>query len=53
MQGLTADAGTRLAHCLAQKLAHDPDLRRLVEQWEALPAALRTGILAMLDAAQQ
>jgi hypothetical protein len=29
----------------------DPDLQRVLEAWPMLPAALRSGILAMIDAA--
>ena len=29
----------------------DPDLARVIEAWPKLPAAIRAGVLAMIDAA--
>ena len=40
-----------LAHSLAREMQINPDLARLIEAWPTLPAALRAGILAMIDAA--
>jgi hypothetical protein len=45
---------------LAHSLAHEtpkcpeiaPDLARLIDAWPTLPAALKAGILAMIDAVQ-
>jgi hypothetical protein len=47
------DSDTRaenLAHSLARQVENDPDLALIVERWEALPTALRAGILAMIKA---
>jgi hypothetical protein len=41
-----------LAHSLARETQIDPDLARLIDAWPTLPTALRTGILAMIDAAR-
>ena len=35
----------------ADPLPRDPDLAMLVERWDSLPAALKTGITAMVRAA--
>jgi hypothetical protein len=38
---------------LAVSLPFDPELARIVGAWPTLPAALRAGILAMIEAAQK
>jgi len=43
----------RLAFCLALLARKSPDLARLIDAWPTLPAALRAGILAMIDAARK
>jgi len=43
------DAG-HLASCLALLHQKSPDLALLVERWDALPEALRAGIVAMVTA---
>src|SRR5262249_51830138 len=40
-----------LAQTLAHELQNCPDLARVVAAWPALPAAIRAGILAMIEAA--
>ncbi len=40
-----------LASCLALLHQKSPDLALLVERWDALPDALRAGIVAMVKAA--
>jgi len=40
----------RLAFCLALLARKSPDLARVIDAWPVLPAALRAGILAMIDA---
>ncbi len=61
----SADAGTQLhttidtsestssvlAFCLAFLNRKSPDLALLVESWDALPEAVRAGIVAMVKAA--
>jgi hypothetical protein len=42
-----------LAHSLARETQIDPDLVRMIDAWPVLPAALKAGILAMIDAARQ
>jgi hypothetical protein len=39
----------RLAFCLALLARKSPDLARVIDAWPMLPAALRAGILAMID----
>jgi hypothetical protein len=41
-----------LAHSLAQDSQIDPDVARLIDAWPTLPAAIRMGILAMIEAAR-
>jgi hypothetical protein len=41
----------RLAFCLAHLTQKAPDLALLVESWDALPDAVRAGIVAMVKAA--
>jgi hypothetical protein len=41
-----------LASCLAFLNRKSPDLAMLVERWDALPEAVRAGIVAMVKAAQ-
>jgi hypothetical protein len=45
-------AAPHLAHSLARETPIDPDLALLVERWDALPEALRAGIVAMFKTAQ-
>jgi hypothetical protein len=49
---LTATPENALAHSLAQDSQIDPDLARLIDAWPTLPAAIRMGILAMIEAAR-
>ena len=37
---------------LANNLQKDSDLQRVLDAWPSLPAALKAGILAMIDAAR-
>jgi hypothetical protein len=41
-----------LALSLARETQIDPDLALLVKRWDALPEALRAGIVAMVKAVQ-
>ncbi len=38
---------------ISSKTEIDPKLQRLIDAWPTLPAALREGILAMIDAARK
>jgi hypothetical protein len=51
-QRVTSTAENPLAHSLAREVEKDSDLALLVERWGDLPKALRTGIMAMVKAAQ-
>jgi hypothetical protein len=42
-----------LSEALAVSLPSDPDLNFVMEAWPNLPAALRVGILAMIESAQR
>jgi hypothetical protein len=42
-----------LAYSLARETQIDPDLAHLIDAWPELPPAIRTGILAMIDAARK
>ena len=42
-----------LAFCLALLRRKSPDLALLAERWDALPEALRAGIMAMIRAADE
>jgi len=48
--GVSADAPTDLASCLALLAQISPDLALVVQHWDALPQAVRAGILAMVKA---
>jgi hypothetical protein len=37
---------------LAHEIEKDPNLARLIDAWPTLPAALKAGILAMIDLAR-
>jgi hypothetical protein len=51
VEGLRID-GPRLAHPLRPDTRQsDPDLTLVIERWEALPDAIRAGIVAMVRAA--
>jgi hypothetical protein len=41
-----------LAHRLAFCVEKSPELARLIEAWPTLPPAIRTGIVAMVNASQ-
>jgi len=45
------NASRDLAFCLALLTRKSPDLALLVERWDALPEALRAGIMAMVKVA--
>ena len=45
------DGGAESGALAADPLPRDPDLAMLVERWDSLPAALKTGITAMVRAA--
>ena len=40
-----------LVSCLANSVENDPDLATVIDTWPALPAAIRAGIIAMVQAA--
>jgi hypothetical protein len=42
----------RLDRALTIVAQNDPDLASIIDAWPALPQALRSGILAMVDAAR-
>jgi hypothetical protein len=42
-----------LAYTLARDVKNDPDLTRLIEAWSEVPAAIRAGIVAMVDAVRK
>jgi hypothetical protein len=50
---VTAHDPETLAYSLARETQIDPDLARLIDAWPTLPDALRSGILAMIDAARK
>jgi hypothetical protein len=45
--------GAKSGALLPEFVSIDPDLQRLVDSWPKLPEALRSGILAMIDAARK
>jgi hypothetical protein len=45
---ISANGPERLALCLALLAEKSPDLALLAERWDALPDAVRTGIMAMV-----
>ena len=48
---LQLDAEGVLVLCLASLVEQDPDLATVLDAWPALPAAIRAGIVAMVQAA--
>jgi hypothetical protein len=49
---VTATTENPLAQSLAREIEKCPELARLIEAWPSLPEALKTGILAMIEAAK-
>ena len=45
-----SNVSSNIHPALAVPLPSDPELARLIDAWPTLPEALRTGILAMVDA---
>jgi hypothetical protein len=50
--GVTESGPVDLAFCLALLARERPDLAAVVEAWDRLPAAIRAGIIAMVEAAR-
>jgi hypothetical protein len=50
---VSATTENSLAHSLARESQIDPELARLIDAWPKLPGAIRTGILAIVDAASK
>ncbi len=48
----SGNAPMRLDRALTIVAQNDPDLASIIDAWPALPQALRSGILAMVDAAR-
>jgi hypothetical protein len=53
LKALASTVSKSLAPSLACDLQIDPELLPLVDAWPTLPAALRSGILAMIDATRK
>jgi len=51
--GVYGDRRNNSADCLALLRQEKPELAEVVEAWEALPAAIRAAILAMVVASRQ
>jgi len=51
-QTTCGDGPAVLADCLALLRQENPELAAVVEAWEALPAAIRAAIRAMVEAAR-
>ena len=51
-QGVGNQSGAECGALNAQRAEFPPDLAAVVDAWPTLPAAIRTAILAMLDAAE-
>jgi len=47
---VTAKPDDSVAPCVAFLCGHRPDLAEVVEAWDQLPDAIRTGIMAMVRA---
>ena len=50
--GVSDQSGAECGALAAREAPLDPELAAVVDAWPALPAGLRAGILAMIDAAK-
>jgi len=51
LQTVAASTENALAHTLARESPTDPELARIIAAWPTLPAPIRAGVLALVNAA--